>query len=85
MLAELRDWCQALSGDNPVLYAVQQSYNSARDRLRSDKEAAARARAEAQAVVTALEDKQGRIEYNVRPSTGPGKAPVQAQCETMRL
>ncbi|EIC21986.1 TIGR02680 family protein [Thiorhodovibrio frisius] len=62
LLAELQDWCQTLSGDNPARPALLQSYNSARDCLRSAKEAAARTRAEAQAVVTALAEEQDRIE-----------------------
>ncbi|MBK1724257.1 TIGR02680 family protein [Thiocystis violacea] len=62
VLAELEDWCQTLSGENPAQHVLRQSYNDARDRLRSAKEAAAREHKEARAAVTALEAEQGRIE-----------------------
>ncbi|WP_242469730.1 TIGR02680 family protein [Rhabdochromatium marinum] len=62
LLAELEDWCQTLSGDNPAQHVLRQSYNSARDRLRSAKDAAEREHQEAQAAVSALKEEQGRIE-----------------------
>ncbi|NEV64198.1 TIGR02680 family protein [Thiorhodococcus minor] len=62
LLAELQDWCQSLSGENPAQHALLQSYNAARDALRSAKEAVERTRAEAQAAVTALEEERSRIE-----------------------
>ncbi|MFD2111043.1 TIGR02680 family protein [Thiorhodococcus fuscus] len=62
LLAELGDWCASLSGDDPAVRALLRSYDAARDALRSAREAAVRARAEAGAAVAALEEERGRIE-----------------------